>query len=299
MGLLESTTAGGYGVGFLLAGAITALTSVRVTFAATAVGVILATILMATLLRGAPASRADARRRRRRSRRARRAISRPVGGAGSSSRTTTHACAIQCCDPVHAEGVEPWPQPPPPSDARFYHPIQRDRATFLEPARRRGGGGRWSARGRAGGGHADRHRAFAERFRSSRARRARRRPATRGRAIRTAPSAACTTSQRTGEPVTATLEPGSLGFERAIQIAYGLAEDGRVNKKGVPRNLMHLGLLAEMADSQLDRRPARDRAGAARARPPRPAQGRRPRAHRALLRLVTQVTSRRRPLSTS
>src|SRR3954465_7289579 len=38
MGLLESTTAGGYGVGFLLAAAITELTSVRVTFAATPAG---------------------------------------------------------------------------------------------------------------------------------------------------------------------------------------------------------------------------------------------------------------------
>ena len=61
MGLLESTTAGGYGVGFLLAGAITELTSVRVTFAATAVGVILATILMATLLRRTPAATPDSR----------------------------------------------------------------------------------------------------------------------------------------------------------------------------------------------------------------------------------------------
>jgi predicted MFS family arabinose efflux permease len=61
MGLLESTTAGGYGVGFLLAAAITELTSVRVTFAATAVGVILATILMATLLRRTPAAAADSR----------------------------------------------------------------------------------------------------------------------------------------------------------------------------------------------------------------------------------------------
>jgi ENTS family enterobactin (siderophore) exporter len=61
MGLLESTTAGCYGVGFLLAGALTALTSVRVTFAATAVGVILATIAMAALLRGAGAQPADAR----------------------------------------------------------------------------------------------------------------------------------------------------------------------------------------------------------------------------------------------
>jgi predicted MFS family arabinose efflux permease len=57
MGLLESTTAGCYGIGFLLAGALTALTSVRVTFAATAIGVILATVAMATLLRGtAPAA---------------------------------------------------------------------------------------------------------------------------------------------------------------------------------------------------------------------------------------------------
>lgn len=56
MGLLESTTAGCYGIGFLLAGAITALTSVRVTFAATAVGVILATIWMARLLRGTAAA---------------------------------------------------------------------------------------------------------------------------------------------------------------------------------------------------------------------------------------------------
>jgi predicted MFS family arabinose efflux permease len=56
MGLLESATAGCYGTGFLLAGAITALTSVRVTFAATALGVMLATIWMATLLRGATAA---------------------------------------------------------------------------------------------------------------------------------------------------------------------------------------------------------------------------------------------------
>jgi predicted MFS family arabinose efflux permease len=60
MGLLESTTAGGYGVGFLLAGVITQLTSVRVTFAATAVGVIVATIWMATLLRGTAAQPAEA-----------------------------------------------------------------------------------------------------------------------------------------------------------------------------------------------------------------------------------------------
>jgi predicted MFS family arabinose efflux permease len=52
MGLLESTTAGCYGVGFLLAGVLTELTSVRVTFAATAIGVLAATAWMSTLLLG-------------------------------------------------------------------------------------------------------------------------------------------------------------------------------------------------------------------------------------------------------
>jgi predicted MFS family arabinose efflux permease len=51
MGLLESTTAGCFGLGFLMAAALTELTSVRVTFAATAIGVILATAWMAALLR--------------------------------------------------------------------------------------------------------------------------------------------------------------------------------------------------------------------------------------------------------
>jgi predicted MFS family arabinose efflux permease len=62
MGLLESVTAGCFGIGFLIAAALTELTSVRVTFAATAGGVILATLWMATLLRGdvAPAAHADA-----------------------------------------------------------------------------------------------------------------------------------------------------------------------------------------------------------------------------------------------
>jgi predicted MFS family arabinose efflux permease len=52
MGLLESTTAGCYGIGFLLAGVLTELTSVRVTFAVTAIGVLAATAWMSTLLLG-------------------------------------------------------------------------------------------------------------------------------------------------------------------------------------------------------------------------------------------------------
>jgi predicted MFS family arabinose efflux permease len=52
MGLLESTTAGSFGLGFLIAAAVTELTSVRVTFGATAAGVIVGTLWMAALLRG-------------------------------------------------------------------------------------------------------------------------------------------------------------------------------------------------------------------------------------------------------
>ena len=57
----------------------------------------------------------------------------------------------------------------------------------------------------------------------------------------------------TDAPVTARVElrPGSLGFERAIQIAYGLAQDGLAAKNGAQKNLIQLGLLAEMADTQM------------------------------------------------
>ena len=57
----------------------------------------------------------------------------------------------------------------------------------------------------------------------------------------------------TDAPVTARVElrPGSLGFERAIQIAYGLAQDGLAAKNGAPKNLIQLGLLAEMPDTQV------------------------------------------------
>ena len=116
MGLLESTTAGCYGVGFLLAGAITALTSVRVTFAATAVGVILATVWMATLLRGTPPSRCRVARRepgaRRRdvlAPRQREAVvallAHRLDGGGAQARLA----GDQVVEAAHAEGLASWP----------------------------------------------------------------------------------------------------------------------------------------------------------------------------------------------
>lgn len=43
------------------------------------------------------------------------------------------------------------------------------------------------------------------------------------------------------------LRPGHAGFERAVRIAYGMAEDGLTTKKGMPRRLDHLAVLVEMS----------------------------------------------------
>jgi hypothetical protein len=45
------------------------------------------------------------------------------------------------------------------------------------------------------------------------------------------------------------LRPGSLGFERTLQITYGLAQDGLVNKQGLPKNILQLSILIEMSDT--------------------------------------------------
>jgi quercetin dioxygenase-like cupin family protein len=44
------------------------------------------------------------------------------------------------------------------------------------------------------------------------------------------------------------LRPGHRGFERALQVGYGLARDGRVTRDGLPRNVLHLALLGEWAE---------------------------------------------------
>jgi hypothetical protein len=47
------------------------------------------------------------------------------------------------------------------------------------------------------------------------------------------------------------LRPGHGGFEKAIKLAYGLASDGRVSAKGIPKNLYHLAVLLEWSDMRL------------------------------------------------
>jgi quercetin dioxygenase-like cupin family protein len=42
--------------------------------------------------------------------------------------------------------------------------------------------------------------------------------------------------------------PSHAGFERSLYIMYGLANDGLANSEGVPKNVVHLALIAEMSD---------------------------------------------------
>jgi quercetin dioxygenase-like cupin family protein len=44
------------------------------------------------------------------------------------------------------------------------------------------------------------------------------------------------------------LRPGHRGFERALQVAYGLAEEGKVRADGTPKNLLVLALLSEWSE---------------------------------------------------
>ncbi len=50
---------------------------------------------------------------------------------------------------------------------------------------------------------------------------------------------------------TVMLQPGSPGFETTLQVAYGLARDGRTNKNGVPKNLYHMALIIQWSDTNL------------------------------------------------
>jgi hypothetical protein len=45
------------------------------------------------------------------------------------------------------------------------------------------------------------------------------------------------------------LRPGSVGFERVLQIFYGLARDGLTNERGQPKSIVHTAILIEPGDT--------------------------------------------------
>jgi quercetin dioxygenase-like cupin family protein len=48
-----------------------------------------------------------------------------------------------------------------------------------------------------------------------------------------------------------TLRPGHAGFEKTIQIAYGLASDGRTSADGTPKGLLTLGLIFQLSGTRV------------------------------------------------
>lgn len=47
------------------------------------------------------------------------------------------------------------------------------------------------------------------------------------------------------------LRPGSPGFEKSLQVGYGLARDGETNNKGFPNDRLALAWLFEISESNL------------------------------------------------
>jgi quercetin dioxygenase-like cupin family protein len=143
---------------------------------------------------------------------------------------------------------------------RIYNPVQKDAATFLETTEESGGKRTLIQVELApGGGNAKhRHLEFAEHFEvlegaltvhldgiDHQLAQGDTAVAAAGR-LHCFKNAADTTTVFRVE-----LRPGHRGFERSLQIAYGLAEDGRVRTDGTPKNLLHLALLVEESGTRI------------------------------------------------
>lgn len=143
---------------------------------------------------------------------------------------------------------------------RYYHPTQKDYATFLETSA--------STNGRRtlieielapGGGNVPHyHSTFSERFEVLEGElqvRAGSETYTLGPGqSKTAyPNTLHCVKNPTDTPARylVDIQPGSTGFEQALKIGYGLATDGKTNRQGVPKNIYHLAVTLIMGESQL------------------------------------------------
>lgn len=48
-----------------------------------------------------------------------------------------------------------------------------------------------------------------------------------------------------------TISPGHEGFEKMLQITYGLATEGLVDRRNAPKKFWHLGVVALLSDTEL------------------------------------------------
>jgi quercetin dioxygenase-like cupin family protein len=143
---------------------------------------------------------------------------------------------------------------------RIYSPVQRDAAIFLETVEESGGHRTLAEVELApGGGNAPhKHLSFSEHFVCIEGELTVRadgllhvlQPRDEATA---APGVIHNFANETDEPVRFQVElsPGHRGFEQALQIAYGLAEDGRTNDKGIPKSLVEAAVLMDMSETRV------------------------------------------------
>jgi quercetin dioxygenase-like cupin family protein len=143
---------------------------------------------------------------------------------------------------------------------RIYSPVQRDAAIFLETAEESGGRRTLAEVELApgGGNEPHKHLSFSERFVCVEGELTVRvdgllhvlHP---GDEATAEPGAIHNFANETTDPVRFQVElaPGHRGFEQALQIVYGLAEDGLTNDKGIPKNLVHTAVLMEMGETRV------------------------------------------------
>ncbi|MEO5563363.1 MAG: cupin domain-containing protein [Chitinophagaceae bacterium] len=141
----------------------------------------------------------------------------------------------------------------------FVNPIYKDKATVLESCEETGGD---YSLGEleifpGGGNHLHVHNAFEETFTSVKGILG---VMYKDRKIYLKPGESITVPGKTphhffndgSEPVICHIRfvPGHEGFEKGLAIGYGLATDGKTNKKGVPKSLTHLALLITLTDTR-------------------------------------------------
>ncbi len=145
-------------------------------------------------------------------------------------------------------------------ERRYYHPIQKDYATFLETSEESGGERTLiEVEVAPGGGNEPHyHLTYDEHFEVldgalevlvDRAT-VTLRPGEKAVAPRNTLHRFRNTTQ---EPARFLVElrPGHGGFEKALKVAYGLASDGLVTANGTPRNLYYTALLMQWSDIRL------------------------------------------------
>ena len=143
---------------------------------------------------------------------------------------------------------------------KIYSPVQRDAAIFLETTEESGGRRTLLEIELAPGGSnvAHRHLGYAERFVALDGELTVRvdgllhvlQP---GDEATAQPGVLHCFANETDEPVRFQVElvPGHRGFEQALQIGYGLAEDGLTNDKALPKSLVHTAVLMEMSETRV------------------------------------------------